>query len=284
MVAYERWVQRILRRLARPREIESHYEFIQFLNVKANRRIELVRRHADQQLCVLKVIDTRLNLGNRPLGFELNALRQLRHENIIRCRTMGRTRTNLMWFELQYIDGVNLDAYLLGANKFAHDPSVDLAALERLISWLAGIIRGVRFMHWKGWLHGDLCPANVMLANQQTTPIIIDFEYARPFTEPAADALPRKHSLEYAAPEEIKGKPLSVEGDYFAIGRIGQRLFSAPQLPLRFSPDSKAGEQVAAIQLACDQLVAASYGERIAQLKNLADILSSAGTSSRSSE
>lgn len=284
MVAYERWVQRILRRLARHREIESHYEFIQFLNVKANRRIELVRRHADQQLCVLKVIDTRLNLGNRPIGFELNALRQLRHENIIRCRTMGRTRTHLMWFELQYIDGINLDAYLLGANKFALDASADLAVLERLVSWFSGIIRGVRFMHWKGWLHGDLCPANVMLANQQTTPIILDFEYARPFAEPAADALPRKHSLEYAAPEEIKGEPLSVEGDYFAIGRIGQQLFSSLQPLLGLSPDSKAWEKVTSIQLACDQLVAAKYGERKAQLINLADILSTSATNSRNSE
>jgi serine/threonine protein kinase len=273
MAKYGSWLQRIISRLGPTREIESHYEFVQFLNVKKNRRIELVRRRSDQTLCVLKIVDANRTSGTSPLGFELSALKQLRHENIIRCNTVGRTKSNHYWFELQYIDGHNLDSIITQPNLLGWHAGTKAEFVDLAAAWLCGVIRGVHYMHWQGWVHGDLCPTNVMVTKHPQTAVVIDLEYARPLIDDATECRPRRHSLDFAAPEELKTGISTRDTDYYSVGKLGQRLFAASFLQNDLAPSDASESTRRSIAAACDQLVRSGSGERAERLQGLESVL-----------
>lgn len=80
-------------------------------------------------------------------------------------------------------------------------------------------------LHDQGWVHGDICPGNLVIAPDR--PVLIDLGVARAIGE--AGAVRGTHA--YMAPEQVKGEAWTRATDVFALGIVlwelvaGARLF-----------------------------------------------------------
>jgi serine/threonine protein kinase len=114
------------------------------------------------------------------------------------------------YFVMQYLEGDTLTALI---KKRA--PMKAAAALDLMIP----IAEGVAELHQRGILHRDLKPSNVMVTS--TGPRLVDFGLARDahdghLTKPGEFV----GTMEYAAPEILRGQTARPASDVYALGLI----------------------------------------------------------------
>ncbi len=99
----------------------------------------------------------------------------------------------------------------------------------RVIELVAAACDGVAHLHEAGFVHGDVCPGNIMVATGHggDRVVLIDLGVARAIGE--AGAVRGTHA--YMAPEQVKGLAWTRATDVFALGVVlweliaGKRLF-----------------------------------------------------------
>jgi serine/threonine protein kinase len=99
----------------------------------------------------------------------------------------------------------------------------------RAIQIVAAACDGVAHLHEAGFVHGDVCPGNLMIVVDPTGDrvVLIDLGVARAIGE--AGAVRGTHA--YMAPEQVKGEAWTCATDVFALGVVlwelvaGARLF-----------------------------------------------------------
>lgn len=99
----------------------------------------------------------------------------------------------------------------------------------RVVQLVAAACDGVAHLHAAGWVHGDICPGNLMVSTGTTGDrvVVIDLGVARAIGE--AGAVRGTHA--YMAPEQVKGGAWTRATDVFALGVVlweltaGARLF-----------------------------------------------------------
>ncbi len=99
---------------------------------------------------------------------ERQVLAGLNHPNVVRLLHGGTTEDGLLYFAMEFIDGMSLDRWCA-----QHQP----ALRERLLLLLA-VARAVHYAHEQGVIHRDLKPSNVLVA-ADGTPKISDFGLAK---------------------------------------------------------------------------------------------------------
>ena len=132
---------------------------------------------------------------------------------------------------IDYMQNGDLSVFL-EKNRF------DLS-FERLLKIASGISSGLNVLHSNGYVHGDLCPENI-LVNDELCPILCDFGLTRPPTE---DSRCFGNPI-YSAPEGFFGKFYSEKSDIFSFGMILHDIFFPPSLhsvaPKRFISTKKS--------------------------------------------
>jgi serine/threonine-protein kinase len=124
---------------------------------------------------------------------------------------------------MEYVDGEDLATLLSRIGRLPGDKALEIA--RQLCGGLAAA-------HEKGVLHRDLKPANVMIDGHGRARIT-DFGLALRTEEAAAD---KSGTPAYMAPEQLEGKPASVQSDLYALGLVlyelytGKRTFEAASL------------------------------------------------------
>ncbi|MGA2404916.1 MAG: protein kinase family protein, partial [Syntrophobacteraceae bacterium] len=104
----------------------------------------------------------------------------------------------------RWIDGISLN------HKTAQLNSIITADIGLKLS------KAVQFLHRHGILHRDICPQNIILANEAATPILIDFGFARFGSSQMGTPI----VSEFSAPEVHAINPEWTEAsDIFAIGK-----------------------------------------------------------------
>lgn len=118
---------------------------------------------------------------------------------------------------MEYVAGENLAAYL------ARNPAADPAFTLHIVTAMAAALD---YTHARGVIHRDIKPANVMLDAAQT-PKITDFGIAR-MTEGVTTTMTGAimGTIEYMAPEQVKGEPLDGRADQFALAVIAYRMLT----------------------------------------------------------
>jgi serine/threonine protein kinase len=115
-----------------------------------------------------------------------------------------------LWFAMDYVDGLALDRFV------AHNRP-DLAARLALMGQLCD---AVHYAHQRLVVHRDLKPSNVLI-DRHGRVRLIDFGIAKRLdvdTQLTESVLPMSYS--YAAPEQIRGEPISTATDVHALGGI----------------------------------------------------------------
>jgi serine/threonine-protein kinase len=156
---------------------------------------------------------------------ELRLTRRISHRNIVRTYDFGSSR-GVPFLSMEYVEGTSLQAVL--AHRGALPPAAVLALAKQLM-------RALDAAHEQGVMHGDIKPANLLLATDGLLKVT-DFGVASLVRRPtssgavAADervAPPRLAGAvvgtpEYMAPELLLGGTPDVRSDLYAAGMVLQ--------------------------------------------------------------
>jgi len=144
---------------------------------------------------------------------ERQILASLSHPNIARLLDGGVTDDALPYLVLEYVDGVPVDRYC---------ESRGLTTRQRLELFVT-IADAVHYAHRHSVVHRDLKPSNILVTSDGTVKLL-DFGVAKLIEEGAPSARPttrtghRWMTPEYAAPEQIRGKPITPRTDVYQLG------------------------------------------------------------------
>jgi serine/threonine-protein kinase len=164
------------------------------------------------------------------LGREREILASLQHPNIAAIYDAGVSDDGQPWLALEYVQGQPIDAYCRAQA---------LSVRARLHLFLQ-VLHAVAHAHARLVVHRDLKPANILVTAEGQVRLL-DFGIAKLLQEgPAQDSaltheLGPALTLDYAAPEQIRGEPLSTAADVYGLGVVlcellcGQRPYCLPR-------------------------------------------------------
>src|SRR3954452_4898535 len=158
----------------------------------------------------IKVVTTELSQNDgivRRFNREVAAAQKISHPHVVPVLGAGDAG-GLPYLVQELITGGSLHDRIVSAG------SLDLATTIRL---LTGPAEGIDELHASGLVHRDIKPANIMLNGDRA--YVTDFGLAK---DSQASNLTRPGqalgSLDYMAPEQIRGEEVSAATDIYALG------------------------------------------------------------------
>ena len=205
---------------------------------------------------------------------EAETVARLDHPNIVSIDDSGADNGRL-WISMRFIDGTTAAEALAG-----HPDGLDPARVVHIIERVAAALD---FAHRHRVVHRDVKPANILLTDDpdgdEERVYLTDFGVAKAMDEIEAQATSLTTAggvvatLDYAAPEQIEGKPLDGRCDIYALGcvlyklltgvipfpgetlaaKVYARMHNAPPVPSELVPGlPSALDQVVSTALAMD--------------------------------
>lgn len=137
-------------------------------------------------------------------------------------------RGTLAWFEMEWIDGSNLQDYLQSPK-----PTVESLSSEVLLDIALAVSRAIWSGHRRGVLHRDVKPSNILIPRSgRPAAKVGDFGTAR--IADTTIATPRGSVVgtpRYASPESLAGRRVGPSHDVFGSGMVFHALFTGGRLP-----------------------------------------------------
>lgn len=153
---------------------------------------------------------------------ERQILARLSHPNIARLLDGGATEQGYPYIVMEYVQGRPIDAYC---------DEHRLGLRERL-ALFRQVCHAVHYAHQRLVVHRDLKPANILIT-EGGEPKLLDFGIAKLLVqeEPtgSADFTRTGQALmtpAYASPEQVRGEPITLASDVYALGVLLYRLLS----------------------------------------------------------
>jgi eukaryotic-like serine/threonine-protein kinase len=150
---------------------------------------------------------------NARLARERDILARLAHPNIARLYDAGTDSRGRPFLALEYVEGVPIDEYL------RQHP----CGLEERLGLFKQVAGAVAYAHRHLVVHRDLKPSNVLVSSDGSAHLL-DFGIAK-LLDDDAEALTlltrgpgRMLTPGYASPEQIRGEPVTVASDVYALG------------------------------------------------------------------
>jgi eukaryotic-like serine/threonine-protein kinase len=171
--------------------------------------------HDFQQRAALKLIKLGMDSAEIERRFvgERRILARLEHPNIARLIDGGLDQRGRPYFVMEWVDGLPLIDYAK-----AHD--LDVATRLRVFLKLCD---AVAHAHRQLVVHRDLKPGNI-LVDTRGEPKLLDFGIAKVLENDQEDDTsatgPRFYTRAYAAPEQVRGEPVTTATDIYALGAV----------------------------------------------------------------
>lgn len=157
---------------------------------------------------------------------EAIALAKLNHKNITHIYSWLPYREHY-WMVMEYVEGKTLEEWLREHQKMSY---------EMAVSMVAQVLDGLIHAHQKGIIHRDIKPANILISEGGEIKIM-DFGIARIRNAERLTSHGKTiGTLEYMAPEQIKGQEGDERSDIYAVGSIFYELVSG-RPPFERQPD-----------------------------------------------
>ena len=173
-------------------------------------------RHGDRDFdraVALKLMRTGLGGVQARQRFlaERRVLARLEHPNIARLYDGGFASDGQPWYCMEWIDGASLI-------DWCDQRSLPLAGRLRLF---AKVCDAVDFAHRHLIVHRDIKPANI-LVDAQGEPRLLDFGIAKRLAgeDSGGGGQTALMTPDYAAPEQLRGEPVSTATDVYSLGAV----------------------------------------------------------------
>ena len=146
---------------------------------------------------------------------EGSALARLSHPNIARLLDAGVSPTGLPYLVLEFIKGKRIDVW-------CDEHSLSINARLRLFQQ---VLAAVAHAHANFIVHRDLKPDNILVTDDGTVKLL-DFGIAKLLDEggngssAATGTSEGAFTYRYAAPEQIRGEPITMSTDVYALGVV----------------------------------------------------------------
>jgi serine/threonine-protein kinase len=140
---------------------------------------------------------------------ERRILARLEHRHIARLLDGGVTDDGTPWFAMEYVEGERID-------RWCDSRSLPIDARLRLF---ADTCEAVQYAHGQLVVHRDLKPSNIMVTASGELKLL-DFGVARLLTAQDLEATHTSLGMtpQYAAPEQVRGEPVTTATDVYALG------------------------------------------------------------------
>lgn len=186
------------------------YEILGVLGAGGMGKVYKVRNVISDRVEAMKILLPNLasekELADRFLR-EIKLLAALHHPDIASLRT-ALTLDNQLVMIMEYVDGVTLASRLQEGPISAGDT----------VKYVDQVLNALGYAHKLGIVHRDIKPANMMLTNDGTVKLM-DFGIARSGTDRSLTTSGTTlGSLNYMAPEQIKGDPTDARSDIYSLG------------------------------------------------------------------
>jgi serine/threonine-protein kinase len=145
---------------------------------------------------------------------EQRALARLSHPSIAQIYDADTLSDGTPWFAMEYVEGTALTAYCDGKK----------AGLQARMRLFQAICEAVQHAHSHAIIHRDLKPSNVLVTADGAVKLL-DFGIAKQLDDTGAAADQTRTALRfmtpaYASPEQVRGEPVGVFTDVYALGVI----------------------------------------------------------------
>lgn len=162
---------------------------------------------------------------------ETRVLASLEHPHIARFYDAGVSADGRPFLVMEYVEGRPINRYC---------DTERLSVAERL-ALFGTVCDAVQFAHQRLVVHRDIKPSNVLVTDEGEARLV-DFGIAKLLVdEPDADAPRTRTGLrvltpEYAAPEQLRGEPISTATDVYALGLLLYELLTGCSARARGKP------------------------------------------------
>jgi serine/threonine protein kinase len=155
---------------------------------------------------------------------EVKYLAKLSHPNIVRyygtwidCRMVNGLVQLILYIQMEFCDS-SLDHYLMDRNY-----SGVICDYHQERDIFGQIVKGLKYIHKNGIIHGDLSPGNIFLSNEIVK--IGDFGLAKQFNNEDPIVTRSYGNQLYLAPERSQNHICSKKSDIYSLGIIFLELF-----------------------------------------------------------
>lgn len=157
----------------------------------------------------------------RPFSREQRILASLVHPHIAQLLDAGATPEGAPYLVMEYVEGQNIIAHC----------EAEALSIEQRLRLFDGVCAAVEFAHTRMVVHRDLKPSNI-LVTADGSPKLLDFGVASLLQ--AEESTAEDHTTidfraltpEYASPEQLRGEPVSMSSDVWALGVLLYRLLT----------------------------------------------------------
>ena len=170
------------------------------------------------RVVAIKVISGQLDSQpeNRERFFrEARSAAQLSHRNIITIHDLGE-QDGAPYLAMEYLEGLDLDKRLQNHEALSLAHKIELAL---------SIGEGIAHAHACGVIHRDIKPANVFVTNEGAVKIL-DFGLARLTSSELTRSAGMVGTVNYMAPEQLRGEKADHRADIFSFGVLLYELLS----------------------------------------------------------
>ncbi len=189
--------------------------------------VYLARHALLKRPTAIKILKQHMATDEQAARFEreVRLVSELRHPNTIEIYDYGHTRDGLLYYAMEYVDGLTLDALIARERALP---------LERMRHIIAQVCAALEEVHAKGMVHRDIKPENVMICErggEYDFVKLLDFGIVKRI-EQVSDAYPDANRVltrqvrllgtpAYMAPERI-GHPSDVDPrtDVYGVGAL----------------------------------------------------------------
>lgn len=158
---------------------------------------------------------------------EIESLKQLRHEGIVRLYGYGE-QDGILFYSMELVEGTSLEEEINKGRRFNWQETLTIGTQ---------VCRALKHAHDHGVIHRDIKPANLLLTKDNRIKIA-DFGIARLFggsqLTTAGGVL---GTADYMSPEQADGRPISEKCDQYSLGGVmyallaGRPPFRAKTMP-----------------------------------------------------
>ena len=142
---------------------------------------------------------------------ERQILASLRHPNIATLLDGGVTEQGAPYFAMEFIDGLPIDAWC----------DEHHAGLHARVRLFLQVCHAVQHAHQSLTVHRDLKPSNILVTPDGQARLL-DFGIAKLLEDDADEGstVDRPFTPEYAAPEQLRGEPVTTATDLYSLGVV----------------------------------------------------------------